>query len=470
MNRRDHTQLLAHLSEEYRRHSPASAALQSRAEKHLVDGGSHALRLIEPFPPRIAAAQGAYIHDEDSHRILDFWQGHYANILGHNAEVITSTLARAFEERLGLQTGFTERTQVEVAEILCRQTKAEKVRFTTSGALATMYAVLLARAYTGRELVLKVGGGWHGGHPWGLKGVNFYAEDGFTRMETLGFPSVIGEQVLVTRFNDPDMLRDHFRQFGDRIACFIVEPFMGRGGFMPASLEYLQTARRLTERYGAALIFDEVISGFRFRAGDVAALYGVQPDLTTYGKVMGGGMPVAAVAGRAALLEQAGRAGESVVKFSGGTYSGHPASLLAAKTLLTYLVEHEDEIYPRIAALGEKTRQAVEAVFAEERIPARCTGYPNDVLPGSSLAMLHFPYDDGLELNSPDAVWDPDLCDVTLRDQVLQLALLLEDVHVVHGLGALSTAHTEADIAFLSEACQRAARRIKPYLHKFQGG
>ncbi len=464
MNRRDHTQLLAHLSEEYRRHSPTSAALQERAEKHLVDGGSHSLRLIEPFPPRIAAAKGAHVHDEDGHRILDFWQGHYANILGHNAEIITSVLADAFHERLGLQTGFTERTQIEVAEIVCRQTNADKVRFTTSGALATMYAVLLARAHTGRELVLKVGGGWHGGHPWGLKGVNFFAADGFNRMETLGFPSVVGEQVLVTRFNDPDRLREDFRQFGDRIACFIVEPFMGRGGFIPASSEYLRTARQVTEQYGAVLIFDEVISGFRFRAGDAAALYNVQPDLATYGKVMGGGMPVAAVAGRAALLNQVGRSGGSVVKFSGGTYSGHPASLLAAKTLLAYLVEHEAEVYPRIAALGQSARQTLEAVFAEEGIFARCTGYPNDALPGSSMAMLHFPYDERLALDAPEAVYDPDLCDATLRDQVLQLALLLEDVHVVHGLGALSTAHTEADIETLREACRRAARRIKPYL------
>jgi len=283
-------------------------------------------------------------------------------------------------------------------------------------------------------------------------------------METLGFPSVVGEQVLVTRFNDPDRLREDFRQFGDRIACFIVEPFMGRGGFIPASSEYLRTARQVTEQYGAVLIFDEVISGFRFRAGDAAALYNVQPDLATYGKVMGGGMPVAAVAGRAALLNQVGRSGGSVVKFSGGTYSGHPASLLAAKTLLAYLVEHEAEVYPRIAALGQSARQTLEAVFAEEGIFARCTGYPNDALPGSSMAMLHFPYDERLALDAPEAVYDPDLCDATLRDQVLQLALLLEDVHVVHGLGALSTAHTEADIETLREACRRAARRIKPYL------
>ena len=138
MNRPDHTSLIADLSAEHARRSPKSAALNERAKRPLVDGGSHALRLMEPFPPRIATAHGAWLTDEDGHRILDFWQGHFANVLGHNPEVVTAELARAFEVRFGLQTGFTDRLQAEAAEILCQQTGAERVRFTTSGTLATM--------------------------------------------------------------------------------------------------------------------------------------------------------------------------------------------------------------------------------------------------------------------------------------------------------------------------------------------
>jgi len=235
-----------------------------------VDGGSHAMRLLEPFPPRIVVAEGAWLQDEDGHDILDFWQGHHANVLGHNPKVITSALAAAFETRFGLLTGFADRLQVEVAEILCQQTGAERVRFTTSGSLATMYAVLLAKAFTQRRLVMKVGGGWHGAQPWGLKGVSFCATrgTGFQGVESEGLPQAIPDEVLVTRFNDTTMLRDDFRQHGDQVACFIVEPFIGAGGFMAASREYLQTARQLTLHYGALLVFDEVVSGFRFRAGD----------------------------------------------------------------------------------------------------------------------------------------------------------------------------------------------------------
>ena len=466
MKTRNHTRLLAELAEAYAQHSPRSAALNEKAKKHLVDGGSHALRLVHPFPPRIVAAHGAWVRDEDGHDILDLWQGHHANLLGHNPEVVTLALASAFEAGFGLQTGFTDRLQVEVAEILCRQTGAERVRLTTSGTLATMYAILLARAFTGRDVVIKVGGGWHGAQPWGLKGVGFHAKsgDGFQQVDTEGLPPALTDEVVVTRFNDTGMLRDHFCQYRDRLACFIVEPFVGAGGFVPATREYLQTARELAHQYGALLILDEVISGFRFRAGDAGALYGVRPDLATFGKIIGGGMPVSAVAGRADIMSLVGREGGSKVKFSGGTYSAHPSSLLAAKTCMNYLVAHEAEIYPHLTALGEKTRQTVEAAFAHEGVYARCTGYGNDALPGSSISMLHFPYEEGRRLKGPNDTRNPAVCDVTLSERVLQLALLLEEVHVVHGLGSVTTAHTEADVEFLGQACRQVARCFKAYL------
>ena len=464
MRPRDYTSLLNELSTEYERHAPQSAALHRRANQVMVDGGSHSLRLIKPFPPRIVRAQGAWVRDEDGHDILDFWQGHYADILGHNPPVVTSALAQAFCSGWGLQTGFTDRLQIEVAEILCRQTGAERVRFTTSGSLATMYAIMLARAFTGRQVVLKVGGGWHGGNPWGLVGAHFADGPHPWAVESQGLPSSVGDEVVITRYNDPEHLRRHFREVGNRMSCFIVEPFMGAGGFILATGEYLHTARQLADQYGVVLIFDEVISGFRFRAGNLGALYGVQPDLTTLAKIAGGGMPLAAVAGRADIMALCGRAGGSKVSFSGGTYSGHPATMLAAKTLLSYLVEHEAEIYPRIGRLGALARQAVEEAFASEGIFARCSSHPNDVIPLSSLLAPQFPYDRERPHLSPDDLNDPALADTVLRDKVLQLALLLEDIHVVHGGGAVGAAHTEEDIARFAAGCRRVAKRLRPYL------
>ncbi len=466
MRKRDHSRLVAKLAEEYFKHAPKSAAIQQEALKYLIDGGSHTLRLTYPFPPRPVSAHGAWITDEDGHRVLDFWQGHFANILGHNPEVVTSALAAAFAEGFGLQTGFEDRYQVEAAEILCRQTGSERVHFTTSGTLATMNSVMLSLAFTGRGLVMKAGAGWHGGHPWGLKGVGFRAgtEDGFQYVDTAGLPAAVTEKVIVTRFNDPDRLRSDFAQHGDQLACFIVEPFIGAGGCLPATAEYLQTARELTDRHGVVLIFDEVIAGFRFRAGDVGSLYGLHPDLATFGKAIGGGMPVAALAGREEILSLVGHDSSKKVKFSGGTYSAHPASMLAAKTFMEYLVNHEEEIYPRLSALGEQARRTAEEAFGAEGLYARCPRYSDGVLPGSSLSLVAFPYEEGRELRSPEDVRDPALCDVVLAEEVLQLALLVHDVYTMHGLGAISAAHTTEDLGFLREAYARVARLFKQHL------
>lgn len=461
MKRTDHSKLLAGLAADYELRSPRSAAINRDALKCLVDGGSHAIRLLSPFPPRIASAAGAWMVDEDGHRILDFWQGHYANILGHNPPVITEALAKAFGSGYGLQTGFEDAVQVRAAEHLCQRTGAERVRFTSSGSLATMYATFLSRGFTGREAVMKVGGGWHGAQPWGLVGVDYHAESAhsFEQVESKGLPHGVAEQVIVTRFNDVAMLEKLFARHGNRVACFIFEPFLGSGGFLPATREFLAAARELTRRHGALLVFDEVISGFRFCAGSISRLFGIAPDLFTFAKVMGGGMPVAAVAGREEVMRLAGRGGG--VKFSGGTYSCHPASLLASVTMMQHLAAVERELYPKISALAEKARAAVETAFADEGLAARCTGRGSNAIPASSLAAVQFPYHPATACDSPEQTRNPDVCDVELADTVLQLALLLEDVFVMHGLGAISAAHTEEDVARLAEACRRVARRIK---------
>lgn len=459
MKSRDYTRLLSSFADEHAKRSPQSAALHERASRFMIDGGSNTLRLLHPFSPRIVHAKGAWVQDEDGRRILDFWHGHHANILGHNPELITRALADFFGAGLGLQTGFTDRLQIEVAELICRQTGAERVRFTTTGALATMNAIILAHAFTGRELVMKVGGGWHGGHPWGLKGVGYHG--GFAGSDSAGVPATVNDKIIITNYNNTEKLKDHFNQYGDRLACFIVEPVIGGGGLMPAQKEYLQTARELTQQYGAVLICDEVISGFRFRAGNVAALYNVQPDLTTLGKVIGGGMPVAAVAGRADILRLAGKGG--TVKFEGGTYAAHPASLLAGKILLQHLIENEVTIYPQLYATGAKLRETVIKAFVEENIYARFAGDRNRDLPGNSLHMLLFPFQENGNLDTPEEVRNPTVCDLMLSEKVLQSGLLLEDVFTVHGLGSNSAAHTEADLEILGEACSRFAQWLKAY-------
>lgn len=459
---RDHSALLSKFAQEYSQYSPASAAINQRALKSLVDGGSHATRLIKPFPPRIVSAHGAYVIDADGHQVLDFWQGHYANILGHNPSQIVEAITDGLQHGVGLQTGFTDQLQVEVAEIITSQTKTDKVRFTTSGTLATMYAIMLARAYTGRSLTMKVGGGWHGAHLWGLKGVGYQV--GFEKVDSMGIPDRVTDNVVITKYNQPELLEAQFKQLGDQMACFILEPVIGAGGLMPASQEYISTARKLCDQYGVVLILDEVISAFRYHAGTAADLYGIQPDLLTLGKIIGGGMPLSAIAGKREIMALVGRESGRKVSVQGGSFSGHPASLVAAKTMLNYLVQYEKEIYPRLSQMAALIRETVLQAFSEEGILAQFSGISNPVIGDNSLHMLCFPFKAGSDLSTPDEVKNPNICDVQLSEVILQLAMLLEDVYIVHGLGCNILAHGENEISILGDASRRAAQRIKPYL------
>jgi glutamate-1-semialdehyde 2,1-aminomutase len=149
------------------------------------------------------------------------------------------------------------------------------------------------------------------------------------------------------------------------------------------------------------------------------------------------------------------------VAFSGGTFSAHPAGMLAAQIMMSYLVGHEKEIYPRLSDLGDKARKMIEDAFAADGILARCTGAPNDALPSSSLIRVHFPYRPDTGMARPDEVMNPDLYDVALSEKVLRLALLIEDVNVMYGFGSLSTAHSEADLIVVINAIHEAIARIK---------
>jgi glutamate-1-semialdehyde 2,1-aminomutase len=472
-NENKQDEIVRALADDYCRYSPRSARYHEKALSYLVDGGSHSIRLYQPFSPQIVNSQGSQVIDSDNHRVLDFWQGHHANILGHNPPLIIQALLELYKSKKGLQTGFCDCSQADVAQIICRQTNHDRVRFTTSGTLATMYAIFLSKAYTKRDLVLKVGGGWHGGHPWGLVGIDYHRENarGYQGIDSAGIPSSMAKEVVLTRFNDPEALRECFQKHGDKIACFILEPVVGSGGFIPASQEYMITARKLTHNYGTLLILDEVIAGFRFQASDAGSLYGIRPDISTFGKIIGGGMPVSAVAGRADIMELASTNMHSSnrVKFSGGTFSGHPACFVAARECLEYLIQNQDTVYSRLTQISRGMRQMLKSVFSEEGILAHATGCGHSVVTDSSLAMLIFPYSEKTQFVSPEDVWDSEKSNVVLREKIWKLALLLENVHVFHGFGSISFAHDEEDISRMENAIRKAIGRIKKIAHCWPG-
>jgi len=448
----------AELEKEFRAKFPRSAALCETRGRTLLDQCSHAVRWNEPFQVTVAKAEGAAVHDLDGHRIVDYWQGHYANLLGHNPGFVREALIDALRGGRGLQSGMVHAIEGEVAELIAARTATDVVRFTTSGALGTFYAVLLARAFTKRSLVLKVAGGWHGSQPFGLKGVSSRGGE-FEHLESEGLPGSTQDDLLLVSFNDVAGLERAFASRGDRIACLLLEPWIGSGGGIAATPEFLRAARRLTQERGALLLCDEIIAGFRFRAGDVSQMYGVQPDLLILGKMLGDGMPVAAVSGRRDVMRlctrEVGR-----VKFEGGTYSAHELSLVAAKVMLEHLAAQEGEIYPRLARSGERLRRELTQVFADAHLPVHVTGRPNEVVPGSSIVMLHVAAHDSPPPQRPEQLTGSDGEHSIIDDSLLRAVLLLEGVSARHGVGAVSLAHTDADLDATVAAFQRTLARL----------
>jgi len=455
-----------HLVREYRKKTKKSRAVFRRAEKVMIAGGSHTIRLWRPYPFFATRAEGPLVRDADGNAYIDYWQGHYANVLGHNPRLIRREIAASLK-RGALHTGFEAVHQIDLADLILRQLGAndDRVRFTTSGTLATMYSVMLAEGFTGRELILKIGGGWHGASPYLLKGVKYQPDSGFEGDESAGVLEDVLRRTLVTRFNDGADLERILKQNGDRIACFILEPFLGVGGFLPASREYLTLARELTAKYGIVLIFDEVVSGFRFAPSGLQTLYGVRPDLSVFGKIIGGGHAVAAVVGRRDIMEgcESGKGLRGRVRFDGGTFSAHSEYIRAGLIMLHHLIRKAGSIYPRLARSGEKLRTGVERAFEGEGVPAMCTGSGNDVVPGSSMIMVHFPVGNAL-LRSPEDLHDERRSHVRLREDLLKLALLVHGVNVVHGGGAISSTHSAGDLERTIDAYGEAARLFKKFI------
>jgi len=458
----DKKALFQDLIRDYTQTHKKSEAFFQRASQFQIRGGSHNLRLFMPFPFYDVHCQGSTVTDVDGNSYVDFWQGHSGNILGHNPQFVLDALIAYYKQGNGLSTGFPSTLQSELAELLLSRISAEKIRFSTSGTLATMYAVMLSKAKTNRDLVMKVGGGWHGSQPYALKGISIY-EKGLAKVESAGLPSGMDEMILITRFNDEEDLEEKFRIYGERTACLILEPFIGAGGFIFGSEEYIHKARQLSDQFDSLLILDEVISGFRFHAGALQTLYDVQPDLTVFGKAIGGGMPLSAVAGKDEIMDLCGPDAikEKKVKVEGGTFSAHPASMLAGLTFVKYLQDHEQDIYPRIGRIGERVRREIENIFAIQGFHVRCTGDGNSVAKNSSIVGVHFLHDSCDRIESPEQVWNPDVCDIELREKIFKLAMIQEGFNVFHGYGSISGAHTEDEIQASLDAVERIAKKWK---------
>lgn len=300
----------------------SSESLYSRASSLFPKGVNSPVRFYEPYPRFISKGEGSAIYDEDGRRYIDYCLAFGPMILGHSRAEVVTAISRQVEK--GISFGAPGAVEVELGETIREAIPSiEKMRFTNSGTEATMHAIRLARHFTGRKLLLKIEGGFHGSHEYTLSGKT---PDKITSTDV--------EDTLEVPFNDECALEDVFSRFGRHIAAFIVEPVLGNIGVVPPAKGYLELARRLTEENGALLIFDEVITGFRSSFGGYQDLAGIRPDLTTLGKIIGGGLPVGLFGGREDIMKNVAPEGKF---YQQGTFSGNQATMAAGLETLKLL-------------------------------------------------------------------------------------------------------------------------------------
>lgn len=355
-----------------------SERLHRRATETLPGGVSHNVRYFEPHPVYVERAEGPYLWDVDGNRYVDFWMNHMASILGHTHPNVVEAVQEQADR--GLHYGAVNKPALELAERVGEYVpSAERVRFCSSGTEATMYAVRLARAYTGRHTVLKAEGGWHGGNT-DLSG---FIHAPFNEPDTVGLPAELTESLRGFPVNDREAVADLLAEH--EVAAVIVEPMLLAGGGVPAREAFLRFLKDESEDRGFQLIFDEVVTGFRVSPGSSQARLGITPDLTTLGKVLGGGFPVGALCGRAALFENA-RPDTEVpatdrVLAGGGTFTANPMTATAG--LATLDVIEDEPVYEYTEAQGDRVRAGLATIYEEHRIDA-------EVLGMSSMFLSHF--------------------------------------------------------------------------------
>ncbi len=432
----------------YAKAKPKSRGLYHRACKVMVGGISHNLRRVRPFPFYVERAQGPYLYDVDGNRYVDFWMGHYAHILGHAFPPVAQAVSQLVTQR-GYHFGLVHREEVELAERVVELVPcAESVRFCTSGTEAGMYALRLARAYTGRGKVVKVMGGWHGAST----DLTYYIYPPFQGPDSEGLPQGLEEQVIPAPFNDLEGTIEAMDRAGNDLAALIVEPVVGAGGCVPPKPGYLEGVRRELEKRGALLIFDEVITGFRLALGGAQEYFKVTPHLVTLGKILGGGFPLGAVAGSREIMALADATeGTPRVLIGGGTFSCHSGSMVAGLKVIEYLVDNASWLYPLLEERGKRVRSVLEDIFLAHGVRSQVTGV-------GSLFMVHFPSED-VDPYDPVA-----LARVQNRDRELlfQLLLMNRGVFVMHGGGAISLAHTDEVLDHYFQAVSLAAEELEP--------
>jgi len=344
-----------------------SLDLERRAEKYFPGGVNspvRAFRAVGGHPPFVVRAEGAYLFDADGNRYVDLFGSWGPMILGHAFPPVVEAIREAAGR--GASFGASHSGEATLAELVRRCfPSVEKMRFVSSGTEACMSAIRLARGFTGRNFVIKFEGCYHG-HADALlvKAGSGVATLGIPG--SAGVPAETAQFTLALPYNDLAAVEAAFAARPQEIACVIVEPVVGNAGTIPPAAGYLEGLRRLCTEHGALLIVDEVMTGFRLSLGGAQQIYGITPDLTTLGKILGGGLPCGAFGGRAEVMDFLAPLGPV---YQAGTLSGNPLAMAAGIATIAYLIEHESTVYPQIERATKAIAEGVAELAREAGVP-----------------------------------------------------------------------------------------------------
>jgi len=425
-------------TKEYKKKTKNSAKLFSKSSKLHVNGVSHNIRFYEPYPFVVKKSAGKNLIDVDSNKYTDYWMGHWSLILGHGHKSVKDSLKKQIEK--SWMYGTVNEQTIQLSELISKAVPvAEKIRYVTSGTEATMYAVRLARSVTGKKIIAKIDGGWHGYTSDLLKSVNWP----FSESESSGV--VNEEQIVSIPYNDLECSLKILKKYSKDLAGVIIEPILGGGGCIPATPEYLKGIQEFVHKNNSLFILDEIVTGFRFRYGCLYPTMKLNPDIVTLGKIVGGGMAIGVMCGKKEIMGQADTTGKKKSERSyvgGGTFSANPASMAAGFATLKIL-RSKKSTYSKINMLGEFARKELEKVF-DGKIAVTGKG---------SLFMTHFLKDGITEVTNSAQVAK---CDLQMLAKYHFKMIAHDEIFFLPGkLGAISDAHSKEDIKKMISASEK---------------
>ena len=422
----------------YTKRTALSHAIFDKATKFQPAGVSYSNRYFLPYPFFVKEAHGAKLIDVDGNEYTDYWCTHFAMILGHAHSLVLEAIKSQAEN--GWHFGFEHELEVAHAETISRNVpSAEMVRYTSSGSEANLFAVRLARTFTGRNRIAKFEGCWHGAYD----PIHIAVRPPFDKQPSGGITRGSQQDTIVVPYNDLEGFLERTKR--EELACVIIEPVLGAGGMIPADRGFLRGLREYCDRTGALLIFDEVITGFRIGLSGAQGYFNVKPDVTVMGKIIGGGLPIGAVCGLREIMERMDHTKytDSDYAYHGGTFAGNALSLSAG--LATIDVLEHTPVYEYVDKLGEKARNELNRIFKDNAFPAQTSGM-------GSILCIHMtsktPIKDARILVETDRDKSRKLFGQLLADGIAML--VPERLH-----GAISYAHTESNIQDLTASVER---------------